>query len=117
MYHPVGTCALGSVLDSELRVQGITHLRVADASIMPEIVSGNTNAAVIMIAEKAADMIKSQWSNIKDPEGIQFFFEHLAFKNKIINMISISNFGYINNLCLSFIAGFEGPSNKEKDEL
>ena len=85
MYHPVGTCALGSVLDPELRVQGVAHLRVADASIMPEIISGNTNAAVIMIAEKAADMIKSQWSNIKDPEGsIQFFFffEHLAFKNK-----------------------------------
>ena len=115
MYHPVGTCALGSVLDPELRVQGVAHLRVADASIMPEIISGNTNAAVIMIAEKAADMIKSQWSNIKDPEGIQFFFEHLAFKNEIMNMIS--NFGYINNLCLSFIAGFEGPSNKEKDEL
>ena len=117
MYHPVGTCALGSVLDPELRVQGVAHLRVADASIMPEIISGNTNAAVIMIAEKAADMIKSQWSNIKDPEGIQFFFEHLAFKNTIMNMIPISNFGYINNLCLSFIAGFEGPSNKEKDEL
>ena len=71
MYHPVGTCALGSVLDSELRVQGITHLRVADASIMPEIVSGNTNAAVIMIAEKAADMIKSKW-NMKGTEGTQF---------------------------------------------
>ena len=81
MYHPVGTCALGSVLDPELRVQGVAHLRVADASIMPEIISGNTNAAVIMIAEKAADMIKRQWTNIKDPEGIQFLIRRKPSAN------------------------------------
>ena len=60
-FHQTSTCMMGpgpkSVVDTELRVKGIEGLRVIDAAIMPTVVSGNTNATVIMIAEKGADMI------------------------------------------------------------
>jgi choline dehydrogenase len=58
IYHPVGTCAIGTVLDPELRVQGLEALRVVDASAMPTVPRGNTNAPTIALAERAADLIK-----------------------------------------------------------
>jgi choline dehydrogenase len=64
VYHPTSTCKMGNdamaVVDPELRVHGVERLRVADASVMPTVVSGNTNAATIMIGERAADMVRQQ---------------------------------------------------------
>ena len=61
IFHPTSTCRMGmdemAVVDERLRVRGIDSLRVADASVMPTVVSGNTNATCVMIGEKAADMI------------------------------------------------------------
>lgn len=63
-YHPAGTCAMGpeGVVDHRLRVRGVSGLRVADASIMPLPVSGNTHAACVVIGEKAADLVRADWA-------------------------------------------------------
>jgi len=58
IYHPVGTCAIGSVVDAELKVDGLDGLRVVDASVMPVVPRGNTNAPTIALAERAADLIR-----------------------------------------------------------
>ena len=73
--HPVGTCRMGTerdaaaVVDAELRVRGVQALRVIDASIMPNIPGGNTNAPAIMMAEKGADLIRGR--RLPAAEGIQ----------------------------------------------
>jgi choline dehydrogenase len=61
VFHPVGTCRMGvdagAVLDPRLKVRGIAGLRIADGSVMPTLVNGNTNAACVMVGEKAADLV------------------------------------------------------------
>jgi 4-pyridoxate dehydrogenase len=66
VHHPLGTCKMGvasdrmAVVDGELRVHGVAGLRVVDGSVMPDLVGGNINAPIIMIAEKAADLIRGE---------------------------------------------------------
>ena len=76
VYHPVGTCKMGidsdAVVDSRLRVHGVQGLRVADASIMPSITSGNTHAPSVMIAERCADMLlQDAGLKVVLPEGLE----------------------------------------------
>jgi choline dehydrogenase len=81
VFHPVGTCRMGSdaraVVDPSLRVRGIERLRVIDASVMPEMISANTNAASIMIGEKGADIVlQAQKSGIRRSLGKTMPAEH-----------------------------------------
>jgi choline dehydrogenase len=61
LYHPSSTCAMGKVVDSNLKVKGIHGLRVADASVFPHLTSGNTNAPAIMVGEMASEIIKNEY--------------------------------------------------------
>lgn len=61
-YHPCGTCAMGQVVDGKLKVKGISGLRVADASVFPNHISGNICSSVYAVAEKAADIIKADYA-------------------------------------------------------
>ena len=74
IFHPVGTCRMGqdpgAVVGADLRVHGLLGLRIVDASVMPRIVSGNTASAVVMIAEKAADMIRSHTGGVRRPARV-----------------------------------------------
>jgi choline dehydrogenase-like flavoprotein len=67
VYHPTSTCAMGEVVDPQLRVYGTEGLRVVDASVMPTITRANTHATTLMIAEKAADLIRSG-ASAREPE-------------------------------------------------
>ncbi len=69
VYHPVGTCAIGSVVDTDLRVEGLEALRVVDASVMPTVPRGNTNAPTIAIAERAADLIRHGKAVAAEPDA------------------------------------------------
>jgi choline dehydrogenase-like flavoprotein len=68
LYHPTGTCAMGRVVDSELRVLGLDGVRVVDASVMPKVTRGNTNAPTIMIAERASDLIRGELAPAAEAE-------------------------------------------------
>jgi choline dehydrogenase-like flavoprotein len=70
VYHPTSTCAMGTVVDFELRVKGFDGLRVVDASVMPQITRANTNAPTIMIAERGADLIREAAGEVRAAAGV-----------------------------------------------
>ncbi|ERL85684.1 hypothetical protein D910_03100 [Dendroctonus ponderosae] len=88
IFHPVGTCKMGpskdpkAVVSPELKVYGIENLRVIDASIMPKIVRGNTNAAVIMIGEKGSDLVKERWLKQDQHDPAYYGFDFDSFSDK-----------------------------------
>jgi choline dehydrogenase len=70
-FHTAGTCAIGPVLDADLRVLGVAGLRVVDASVFPKLPSGNTTAPVIAVAERASDLIRGREIDREAPYGLR----------------------------------------------
>lgn len=95
LYHPTSTCKIGSVVDENLKVYGVSNLRIADASIMPTIISGNTNAPTIMIGEKVSAMIKKEYNmnqSITVAAPMKF---NLNIKNMILSVSVLATAGVI----------------------
>lgn len=96
LYHPTGTCAIGFVVAQDLKVIGVQGLRIADASIMPEIVSGNTNAASIVIGERAAEFIRAEYGLKSDAASLERAAEaakgrRSRYATTILSIISVAS--------------------------
>lgn len=109
LYHPTGTCRIGDVVDNKLAVKGVRGLRVADALIMPEIVSGNTNAACIMIGEKAAAIVQLEHRLKSNPmdlcERVRVLESNRMRRRKVTALFFAIGLGSVFALCITALLG------------